>query len=332
MKRTLVGIDVSSKKLDICLERPNGRIAAFQLANTSAGHRELIKRLTRRRSQAVVALEASGNYHLELALALDKADGIELMVVNPRAARDFAKAWLHRSKTDKIDAGVLLEFVRRMPFRPWVRPADEEFELRAVARRIAALVKTRTQEKNRLHAAELTSSYLVCHDIELNVRHLGRRIKRLQAQALNLVWKHPRLRKQLAHLTSIKGVAQASAILILGELCVLPKDMTPRQWVAHAGLDPRIFESGQSVLAPARISKMGNRPLRCALYMPAMTAVQFEPNVKAFYEKLIANEKAPLQALVAVMRKLLHAIHGMLRTGTDFDGEKFYALKQLQTA
>lgn len=332
MKKTLVGIDVSFKKLDIRLERPNGRMADFQLANTSAGHRELIKRLTRRGGQAVVALEASGNYHLELARALDKADGIELMVVNPRAARDFAKAWLHRSKTDKIDAGVLLEFVRRMPFRAWVRPADEEFDLRSVARRIAALVKTRTQEKNRLHATELTGSDHVCLDIKVNVRHLGRRIKRLQAQALNLVWKHPRLRKQLAHLTSIKGVAQASAILILGELCVLPKDMTPRQWVAHAGLDPRIFESGQSVLAPARISKMGNRALRSALYMPAMTAVQFEPNVKAFYEKLIANEKAPLQALVAVMRKLLHAIHGMLRTGTDFDGEKFYALKQLQTA
>ncbi|HEU0073176.1 MAG TPA: transposase [Dehalococcoidia bacterium] len=127
-------------------------------------------------------------------------------------------------------------------------------------------------------------------------------------------------------MTSIKGIAAASAIQILGELCVLPKDMSKRQWVAMAGLDPRIFQSGLSVHPPARISRLGNRFIRAALYLPALTAIRWEPNVKAFYEKLIARKKAPLQAIVAVMRKLLHAIHGMIRTGTDFDGEKFYAL------
>jgi transposase len=248
------------------------------------------------------------------------------MVVNPRAARDFARASMQRSKTDTLDAAVLLEFVRRMPFQAWMPPSSEELELRTQARRLTSLTKTRTQEKNRRHATEYVGSQVVCHDIDLHVRYLDRRIIALEAKALDLIWRSPRLRKQLAHLTSVRGIGRSSAIRILGEICVLPKDMTPRQWVALAGLDPRILQSGVSLNAPARISRMGNRALRAALFLPALVATRYEPNVKAYYEKLLGRQKARLQAIVAVMRKLLHAIYGMLRTGTDFDGEKFYAL------
>ena len=215
-------------------------------------------------------------------------------------------------------------YVRRMDFRAWVPPTPEELELRTLARRMRSLKKMRTQEKNRLHVSEYLCES-VRHDVEINIRHLNRRLKALEKKALDLAWKYPRLRKQLAHLTSIRGVGTTSAIQILGEICVFPKDMTPRQWVAMAGLDPRIEKSGVSLNAPARISRMGNRSLRAALFMPALVAVRWEPQVKAFYEKLIANQKAKMQAVVAVMRKLLHAIHGMLRTETDFDGKKFYA-------
>ena len=93
------------------------------------------------------------------------------------------------------------------------------------------------------------------------------------------------------------------------------------------GLDPRQHQSGTSVHKPARISKTGNAHLRRALFLPAMVASRWEPNVKAFYEKLIAKGKTKMQALVAVMRKLLHAIYGMLRHDRDFDGEKFFAVK-----
>ena len=102
--------------------------------------------------------------------------------------------------------------------------------------------------------------------------------------------------------------------------------MTVRQWVAHAGLDPRHAESGSSLHKPARISKAGNKYLRAALYMPALVAIQHEPNVAAFYDKLVASGKTKMQAIIAVMRKLLHAIFGMLKHGADFDGRKFYAM------
>ena len=102
--------------------------------------------------------------------------------------------------------------------------------------------------------------------------------------------------------------------------------MDVRQWVAHAGIDPLQFESGTSVHKPSRISRRGNAHLRRALFLPALVAVQHEPHVTAFYEKLLERGKTKMQANVAVMRKLLHAIYGMLKHDRDFDGEKFYAL------
>ncbi len=125
----------------------------------------------------------------------------------------------------------------------------------------------------------------------------------------------------------VTACADASAITLLAELSVLPSDMTARQWVAHSGLDPKHSESGTSVRGRVRISKVGNRHLRAALFLPAMVASQHEPRVRAYYEKLLARGKKPMQALVAVMRKLLHAIRGMFLHDAGFDGSKFFAEK-----
>ena len=125
-------------------------------------------------------------------------------------------------------------------------------------------------------------------------------------------------------LLSIKGIGRISAIAILSELSVLPDDMTDRQWVAHAGLDPREFESGTSIRLPARISKRGNKYLRSALYLPARVAPRFDPGVKSYAARLRAAGKKPLQVHVAVMRKLLHAIHAMFASGQEFDSRRFY--------
>ncbi len=92
-----------------------------------------------------------------------------------------------------------------------------------------------------------------------------------------------------------------------------------------------IHESGTSVHRPRRISKVGNRHLRAALYMPALVAIRHDPNIRAFYDKLVAAGKKPLQAIVAAMRKLLDAIWGMLKHNEDFDGNKFFKLREKAT-
>lgn len=323
----LVGIDVSARELEVRIQRrENEPSEALRFTNTATGHRQLIRRLSKRQRTARVFLEATGNYSRDLALALHHAPNIEVMVINPRAASDFAKAFLKRSKTDAIDAELLLEFGRRMEFRSWEPPAPELFHLRALLRRCAALTHLRRQEKNRLHAANSCEQLPeeIRNDIKVNIRHFQRRIEKLEQKALDLVSDVPPLRQALAHLTSVKGISRTSGLKILAELAVLPTDMEVRQWVAHTGLDPRRHESGSSVHRPTRISKVGNKYLRAALYMPALTACHHDPHIRAFYEKLIARGKKPLQAIVAVMRKLLHAIYGMLKHGQDFQGEKFY--------
>src|SRR5258705_2566200 len=117
-----VGIDVSAEEVTVAIE---GRAEVATLPNDAEGHERLVRVLTRRGRAARVCLEATGIYHLDLALALHRAAGIEVMVVNPTASRDFGRALLLRSKTDRVDAGVLLEFAQRMPFESWQPPAPE---------------------------------------------------------------------------------------------------------------------------------------------------------------------------------------------------------------
>ena len=323
----ITGIDVSAKILDVAVEVAGKQAPVKQFANDAKGHGRLTQWLRKRGKSIRVVLESTGVYSLDIALALHACEATEVMVANPRAVKDFTRATMQRSKSDPKDAAAIREFAKRMPFVPWQPPAEEVLELRGIARRISALTVERTREKNRQHAAEArqSSSRVVLNDIEVNIRHLERRIDLLTKHAVDLVNKHTELQRTFDRVTSVKGIAESSAVQILSELLVLPSDMTVRQWVAHCGLDPREFKSGSSVEKPTRISKVGNVHLRRALYMPALVASRFEPRVKAFYEKLVETGKKPLQALVAVMRKLLHAIYGMLKTDSDFDGEKFYA-------
>ncbi len=329
-KQCAVGVDVSQQTLDVAARDDAGEQRVGQFANTSTGHRQLIRWLSKGTRSARVVLEATGVYSLDLALALDAAPRIEVMVVNPRAARKFADACLQRSSTDTTMAVALREYAARMEFVAWTPPTAAVRALRAIAHRIAALTVEKTRELNRQHAAGASADTpaVVRNDVAVNVRHLERRIGELERHALALIRSEAQLQTAYQHLLSVCGIAETSAIQLLGELLVLPADMTARQWVAHSGLDVRHVISGTSVHKMPRISKQGNANLRRILYMPALVASQRDPHVRAFYGQLLAAGKRPLQALVAVMRKLLHAIWGMLKTDTDFDGAKFRKLPE----
>jgi len=330
-KQVMVGVDVSARQLDVMLQRDDGTRSVRQFANTAQGHRQVIHWVTQRGAKARVVLEATGIYSRDLALALAKEPAIEVMVANPRATHHFAEGCMQRTRTDATMAKVLCEFAVGVPFKRWEPPSTAACELQTLGRRIAALVGEQTREKNRLHAADSTRTTpsAIRRDLALSVRQLERRIEALHAEAKSLIASDPQLATAAARLTSIPGVATTSAIYLLGELLTLPRDLTVRQWVAYAGLDVRLIKSGSSVHPQPRMSKMGNAHLRRALYMPALCAVQHQPNVRFFYDQLLARHKAPLQAIVAVMRKLLHAIFGMLKTDSDFDGAKFRALPLL---
>ncbi len=329
-KLSHVGVDVSAQSFDARVRTASGEESFAKFENTASGHKQFIRLITKKARSARVVLEATGVYSLDLALALHQAKGVEVMVVNPRSARKFAEAYLQRSSTDRTMALTLCEFAARMPFVPWTPPPLQIRELRAIGRRIAALTAEHTAELNRLHAARASAdtASVVINDIEVNARHLDRRIGELERHALKLIAEHSELQRAYRRITSVRGFADRSAIQLMGELLVLPNDMDVRQWVAHSGLDVRHFESGTSVHKQPRISKHGNAHVRRILYMPALVAIQREPHVRAFYDHLVAAGKEKLQAVVAVMRKLLHAVYGMLKTDTDFDGSRFRRLPQ----
>ncbi len=321
------GCDVSAAWVD-AVRRHHQQQQARRFDNTATGHQALIRWLRQGGLPCRVVVEASGIYSLDLALALHEAEHIEVMVANPRAMKDYRRASMQRSKTDRVDAAVICDYAVRMPFLPWQAPPPAVLDLRQIARRIEALVVERTREKNRwrVACATATTCPVVLNDIEVNLRHLERRLAELEKQAMKVIGTSKPLKRAFAHLVSVRGIARRSAISLLAEVLLIPEGLSVRQWVAWAGLDVRQYTSGKSVERVRRISHVGNVHLRRALYMPALVAIRWEPSVGAFYEKLISKGKKPLVAIVAVMRKLLHAIYGMLKYDTDFEGEKFYKM------
>src|SRR6266436_4226861 len=145
------GIEISSQVLVIDLPEN----APCEFPNTPSGHESLIGWWQRAGLEIRVCMEATGLYGLDLALALHAA-GIAFMIVHPRSARNFARAMMQRSKTDRLDAIVLRQYAARMPFEPWRPPSPQALHLMAIAHRIQALTRMITAEKNRLHAASLS--------------------------------------------------------------------------------------------------------------------------------------------------------------------------------
>lgn len=322
-----VGIDVSSRKLDLAVKE-NDKWLQAGFENSNKGHLAIVRYIRKRAKSAIVCVEATGIYHLELCLALHEAKDIQVTVLNPRASKSFAMAMMQRSKTDVTDARVLAEYTERMICIPWQPPRQAIWDLRAIARRTDVLTRQRAAERNRLHASR---SALISSDIEVNIRHLQRRIDQLQGKASEPIEHDNELLQTFTLITTISGIAEASAIRIMGEILMLPKDMKARQWVAHAGLDPRSFESGSSVKKKTRISKVGNAHLRHALYMPALSASAHDKYIRLFREKLAERGKTPMQGVVAVMRKLLHTIHGVLKNKAPYNAELFYQQEQKMT-
>jgi transposase len=251
--------------------------------------------------------------------------------VNPRVAKDFARAMSNRSKTDEVDAWTLLEYLRRMEFQAWEAPTGAVLELRELGRRLSELTRVSVEEKNRLHAKKVAAiSTAVVADVKQHIAQIEKRIKQIEKAAYEVVHHDDDLREQYGALLTARGIGKRSAILLLTELAVLDPTMTVRQLVAYAGLDPREYESGTSVHKPARISKVGNARLRAILYMNAISAIRHDRGAKLFFAKLVARGKKRMQAVVAVMRKLLHGIWIVLQRRVAFDNSVLFAASLAQ--
>lgn len=322
------GIDVSKDTLEVVIRKNGKSLKSKTFENTPKGHKALLN-LLRKNKVSRVGLEATGYYHLDVAIALHDASGIEVMIINPRAANNFAKAMMQQTKTDALDAQMLAQFTERMDFIAWTPPANEIFDLRACGRRLVSLNKEKVKAKNQLHAFGTTerSPDFIIEDVELSISQLEKQIDNLVAHGLRIIHSNEVLNARYELLIGITGVADRTSIKLMGEIGVLSPDMSAKQWVAHAGLYPRVLQSGSSINRKIGIGKSGNRYIREALYMSAVSASSHEPHIKAYYQHLINdNGLTKMQALCAVMRKMLLAIYGMLKENQPFNGKRFFTL------
>jgi transposase len=320
-----VGIDVSAQTLEVARHGLAGPLERFD--NDRRGHAALKRWLRKLGGPVRVCMEATGVYSLDVACALQGAGDIEVMVLNPRHAFHFAQAMKRRAKADGIDARLLAEFALRMPFVPFTPPSEIALAVRQITRLAAQLADQLTAARNRLHAARATATThaAVLAHLRDHIAQLVTHIAELEDQALALVRSDETLRQDLELLDSLPGIATRSALRLLGELAVTSVNFTPRQLVAHAGLDVVCDRSGTSVDKPGHISRRGNTYLRRTIYMPALVACQHDPHFKAFNQKLLARGKKPLQAIVAAMRKLLHAVAAVLKHKQPYDPAKLFA-------
>jgi transposase len=319
------GIDVAAAELVLAV-CDGGEVfsAERRFPNTAAGIARL-KRQLLKLGELKLCLEPTSRYHLAVLQALCAVPQLYVGVANPYAARQFAKASGQRGKTDRTDARALARFALHCAPARYLPPRPVAVELRAITRRQGALIAARSAEKNRLHAAQRGGDpRCVRRSIERQIAQLGREIAALEQTALAVARGDAQLAECYTELLSATGIGQRSALMLLGELSVLPAGLGKRQWVALAGLDPQPVESGSSLHAPRHISRRGSRTLRRVLYMPALVLAQRSGPGRAYYLDLLARGKRPLQALVALMRKLLLAIWGMFESHTTFDPARFY--------
>ncbi|MCB1237171.1 MAG: IS110 family transposase, partial [Verrucomicrobiae bacterium] len=312
-----LGIDVAKKTFQAALKL-GARYAQRGFSNNQGGFAQLRRWLERHAdaSQIHATLEATGVHHLELAVDLHGYLK-SVSVVNPRCPKAFAQSQLRRSKSDPVDARILADFTEALKPKPWRAPSQQERELKELARRQKSLAGMVAAEKNRLQDARAAS---VRQSIQRHLEGLEEQKEQIVAELARIIHGDPILRQRLELLVSIPGIGEATALQLVAELGdVAFCYEKARDLAAHAGLTPRRRQSGTSVCSRGGICKIGSSRLRALLYFPAMVAMRHNPIMIRFAHRLRQNGKSGKAIVVAVMRKLLHCVFGVLKHQRPFN-------------
>ncbi|MCC2096161.1 MAG: transposase [Hyphomicrobiales bacterium] len=296
-----IGIDISKDHLDTH-RLPGSERGRFE--NTSTGHKALIKWIGPAPTRIVY--EATGPYHRKLEVQLAAA-GMPIVKVNPRQARRFAQAVGGLAKTDALDAAMLARMgallgLEARPVRDAILNTLKDLH---IAR--AGLVKDRTAAKNRARSISLT---LLRQHNAARLKQIDQQLAAIDAEIISQISADPALAARMAILVSIPGIAAITAAMLVIEMPELGS-LDPKAAAALAGLAPITRQSGQ--WTGKAFVQGGRKQVRQALYMPALVAMRFNPDMKAKYDQFIAAGKAPKQAITAIMRKLIVLANALLK-------------------
>jgi transposase len=301
-----VGIDVAQATLEVAV-RPTGE--AWQVANDEIAFGDLVERI-RQLKPSLIVLEATGGIHLPVVAALAAAK-LPVVAVNPRQARDFAKATGKLAKTDRIDAQVLAHFAEAV--RPEVRPLPDAAtqELAVLVARRRQLMEMRVAEQNRSRGTPAR----IRTQIREHVEWLNRQIDELDHEIGQRVRSSPAWRERDDVFRSTPGVGPVLSATLLADLPELGT-VPHKQIAALVGLAPLNQDSGKK--RGQRVIWGGRATVRAALYMATLVATRRNPVIRTFYQRLLAMHKPKKVALTACMHKLLRILNAMVRHQTSW--------------
>lgn len=302
-----IGVDISKEHLDVC-RLPDGGM--LQFANDKAGLRELIKWAGTLPARRII-YEPTGAYSRAFEDALSAA-GLPLVKVNPLQARRFAQAVGQRAKTDRVDAQMLARMGMALQPECTAAPSKIQRHLKALQAARQALVKDRTAATNR--AKQITVALLQRQN-DKRLRQIADDLKAIETSMLGLINNDAQLQRRLQIIASIPGMGMITALALIVEMPELGA-LEAKQIASLAGLAPYSRESGQ--WKGKRFIGAGRKLLRQALYMPALVACRFNPDMKLKYQQLTKAGKPPKLAITAIMRKLIILANALIKNNRNW--------------
>ena len=300
--KTTIGVDISKAHLD-AHRLPDG--ASGRFPNDRRGVNALIEWCGRCEIERIV-YEPTGAYHRVLEERLLAAN-LPLAKVNPLQARRFAQACGTRAKTDAVDAAVLARMGMALQPATLSPPPENQTDLKALQVARQALIKDRTAAKNRAKTLRLP---LLKRQSEARLAQIARQINAIEAEMRRLIANHPQTARAFEILCSIPGVSDITAAALIVEMPELGT-LDAKSAASLAGLAPMTRQSG--AWNGKRFIQGGRKHLRDALYMPALVASRFNPDLKAKYHQLREAGKPAKVALTAIMRKLIILANALIR-------------------
>lgn len=302
LTHNVAGIDISKANMDVFFYQSK-QFAAYE--RNKNGFSQLTEALKNQGVELVV-LEATGGYEKPVAQAINDVE-IQVVIINPRQIRDFARASGQLAKTDQLDAKIIALYGVRMAPEARPLPSAESEEIRSLNTRRQQLLGAITAEKNRL---QQTSSVFIKKNITAVLKAYQNALEAIEREIADTIDKNDGLRKKQELLQSVPGVGKVLAATLVGNLPQLGS-MNKKQVASFVGVAPINRDSGR--MRGRRTTWGGNASIRKVLYMGALVSVRYNPTFKVFYERLLAAGKAKKVALTAVMHKLIVVLNAMVK-------------------
>ena len=314
--QNVIGIDVSKAKLDICalLDR---KIRKKTVENSASGFKSLRNWISKNNiDNPHFCMESTGCYSEGVAEFFHEL-GFKVSVVNPLQIKAFRNTKLIRQKTDSVDAQVIAEFCLQNNPAPWNPRSPEKKELHNINVRISELKAEVNRALNALENKNL--SELILKSVHDEIKFLKNQIDLLENEVRNIINSNKHLKAQFDRVTEIKGVGEKLALTIIADMPDVSNFQKSGQFAAFAGVSPAHFQSGSSVRGKSHISRLGSKSIRKVLYMSALLVKNHNPYFQKFVQKLRKKGKSPKVIIVAIMRKLLCILFGMLKNSSNLD-------------